>query len=61
MKLGDTSEVLHLCASNNNKLLNTLVYQKGYQETVLNWPERPSGNGEATPLQSITFSFVRVI
>jgi hypothetical protein len=61
MKHGDTSEVLCLCASNSNKALNTLLYQKGFQETVLQWWEKDSGNAEATPLQSLTFSFVRVI
>jgi len=40
---------------------NTLLYQKGFQETVLQWPEKHSGNAEATPSQSLTFSFVRVI
>jgi len=61
MKLGDTSEMLCLCASNSNKALNTLLYQKGFQETVLPWPEKHSGNAEANPLQSLTFSFVRVM
>jgi len=61
MKLGDTSDVLRLCATNSNKALNTLLYQKGFQKTVLQWPEKHSDNAEATPLQSLTFSFVRVI
>lgn len=55
MKLGDTSEVLCLCTSNSNKKLNTLLYQKGFQETVLQWIDKHSGNAEATPLQSLTF------
>jgi len=50
MKLGDTSEVLCLCASNSNKAFNTLLYQKGFQEMVLQWPEENSDNAEATLL-----------
>ena len=61
MKLGDTSEVLCLCTSNINKAFNTLLYQKGFQEMVLQWPENQSANAEATALQSLIFSFVRVI
>lgn len=53
MKLCDTSELLCVCARNSNKALNTLLYQKGFQEAVLQRPGKHSGNAEATPLQSL--------